>query len=89
MIIYGLLLAIIIVLDLISDLLGKIIPSYPDVILSLLDTLQNMISGGLNFVSYFTFWEVVVALLSLIIAFHTFKTSKDFIMKVFGHFLGN
>lgn len=89
MIIYGLLSIVLIVLQLISVVLGALIPDFPDVIVSILDTISTMVSGGLGFISYFLFWNVVVSLLSLILAFHVFKISKDSIMKVLGHFIGN
>ena len=89
MIIYGLLLVILTILDMISSVLGVLIPDFPVSVQSMLDSLATMISGGLSFISYFTFWEVVVALLSLIIAYHTFRISKDALMKVFGHFFGD
>lgn len=89
MIIYGLLLVVITILNLISQVLGALIPDFPSAVVSMLDTLSAMVSGGLTFISYFFYWPVVVSLLSLVLAFHTFKISKDAIMKVLGHFIGN
>lgn len=89
MIIYGLLLIVITVLDLISKVLGALIPDFPEAVISILNTLSIMLNGGITFISFFFFWNVIGYMISLIIAFHGFKISKDAIMKVLGHFIGN
>lgn len=89
MIIYLLLKAIMVILDVIAGLFGELIPSFPDAIGSVLDTIGTMINGGISFLSYFFHVPVVVALISLVIAWHGFSVVKDAVMKVIGHFLGN
>lgn len=89
MIIYLLLKAILYVLGIISGILGGLIPDFPDVISSILTTISTMVQGGISFLSYFFHVPVVVALISLVIAWHGFQVMKDALMKVIGHFLGN
>ena len=89
MIIYLLLKAVLYVLGVISGILGGLIPNFPDVISSILTTISIMIQGGISFLSYFFHVPVVVALISLVIAWHGFQVVKDALMKVVGHFLGN
>lgn len=89
MIIYGLLTLILFVLNVIANLFGSLIPSYPDVISSFLTTISTMLEGGINFISYFFHVPIVVALISLVISWHSFSIIKDAIMKVIGHFIAN
>lgn len=89
MIIYGLLKLVMVVLEFVAGIFGELIPSFPDVITSLLDTIGTMINGGISFISYFFHVPVLVALIGLVISWHSFKVVKDAIMKVIGHFLGN
>ncbi|MBQ8902333.1 MAG: hypothetical protein IJY87_04630 [Bacilli bacterium] len=89
MIIYGLLKVIILILDIISGIFGSLIPDLPDVILNLFDTFSTIIQGGVSFVSYFLYWPVIVAAISILITFHAFKIVKDMVMKVIGHFIAN
>ncbi len=89
MIIYLLLKAILFVLSAISSVLGGLIPSFPESISSVLNTISTMLQGGISFLSYFFYVPVVVALISLVISWHGFQVVKDAIMKVIGHFLGN
>lgn len=89
MIIYGLLSCILYILNTLASILGTLIPNFPDIILNLLDELISIFSGGIGFISYFFYWPVVVALLSIILGFHAFKIAKDAIMKVIGHFIAN
>lgn len=89
MILYLLLKAILYILGVISGILGGLIPSFPDVISNILTTISTMINGGITFLSYFFYVPVVVALISLVIAWHGFSVVKDALMKVIGHFLGN
>lgn len=89
MIIYLLLKAILFILEIISSIIGGLIPSFPSTISSMLDTISTMIQGGISFLSYFFHVPVVVALISLVIAWHGFQIVKDALMKVVGHFLGN
>lgn len=89
MIIYLLLKAVLYILGVISSLFGGLIPSYPEQVTSVLNTITTMIQGGISFLSYFFYVPVVVALISLVISWHGFKVVKDALMKVIGHFLGN
>lgn len=89
MIIYGLLKAIMFVLSIVANLLGGLIPSFPSAISSVLSTISIMLQGGISFVSYFFYVPVVVALISLVISWHSFRLMKDALMKVVGHFFGN
>lgn len=89
MIIYLLLKAILFILGIIAGILGGLIPSFPDVISSILTTISTMVQGGIAFLSYFFYVPVVVALISLVISWHGFQVMKDALMKVIGHFLGN
>lgn len=89
MILYLLLEAILFILGIISNILGGLIPSFPDSISSVLDSIATMINGGLSFIGYFFNIAVVTALISLVISWHGFKVVKDALMKVIGHFIGN
>ncbi len=89
MILYLLLKAILYILGVVSAIFGGLIPSFPDVISNILTTISTMINGGITFLSYFFYVPVVVALISLVIAWHGFSVVKDALMKVIGHFLGN
>lgn len=89
MIIYGLLKLVMIILDAIASIFGEHIPSFPSAITDLLNGIAEMISGGISFVNYFFDIVVVTALISLVIAWYGFRTIKDAIMKVIGHFIGN
>ncbi len=89
MIIYLLLKLILVLLESISVVFGGIIPSFPGAVSNVLQTISTMIQGGISFLSYFFYVPVVVALISLVIAWHSFSVIKDAIMKVVGHFLGN
>lgn len=89
MIIYLLLKGVLFILGAISTLFGSLIPSFPDSISSVLQTISTMIQGGISFLSYFFYVPVVVALISLVISWHGFSVVKDAVMKVIGHFMGN
>lgn len=89
MIIYLLLKGVLFVLGVVSTLFGSLIPSFPDSISSVLQTISTMIQGGISFLSYFFYVPVVVALISLVISWHGFSVVKDAVMKVIGHFMGN
>ncbi len=89
MIIYLLLKAILFILGIISNILGSLIPSFPESVSSVLTTISTMIQGGISFLSYFFYVPVVVALISLVISYHGFRVVKDALMKVIGHFIGN
>ena len=86
---YLLLKGVLFVLGVVSTLFGSLIPSFPDSISSVLQTISTMIQGGISFLSYFFYVPVVVALISLVISWHGFSVVKDAVMKVIGHFLGN
>lgn len=89
MIIYLLLKLVLILLEAISNLFGSLIPSFPDSVSSVLTTISTMVQGGISFLSYFFHVPVIVGLISLVIAWHSFRVVKDAVMKVVGHFLGN
>lgn len=89
MILYLLLKIIIFVLSAIAEVFGSLIPSFPDTITAILDSLSTMLSGGISFVSYFFNSTIVVGLITLVIAWHGFRVVKNAIMAVLGHFLGN
>ncbi len=89
MIIYMLLDLILYLLGIVANLFGELIPSYPDVIKTALSSISTMINGGISFLSYFFNVAVVVALISLVISWHSFRVVKDAIMKVIGHFFGD
>ena len=89
MILYLLLKAVLYILGVISSILGGLIPNFPEAISSVLTTISTMTQGGISFLSYFFYIPVVVALISLVIAWHGFSVVKDALMKVIGHFLGN
>lgn len=89
MVIYLLLKCVLAILDVIASLFGSLIPSFPDVVSSVLTTISTMVNGGLSFLSYFFYVPVVVALISLVISWHGFTIVKDAIMKVIGHFIAN
>lgn len=89
MVIYGLLKIILFILDLISGIFGSLIPDLPDVILRIFDTFSTILEGGISFISYFIYWPVVVAGISILLTFHAFKIVKDMVMKVIGHFIAN
>ena len=89
MIIYLLLKGVLFVLGTISTLFGNLIPSFPESVSNVLQTISKMIQGGISFLSYFFYVPVVVALISLVISWHGFSVVKDAVMKVIGHFLGN
>lgn len=89
MIIYGLLKAILMILGVIANMIGNLIPSFPNAVSNVLTTLSTMVQGGISFLSYFFHVPVVVALISLVIAWHGFRVVKDAIMKVIGHFIAN
>lgn len=89
MIIYSLLSLIFIILDTVAGIFGGLIPSFPSSVSSVLTTISTMVQGGISFLSYFFHVPVIVALISLVIAWHTFSIVKDAIMKVIGHFFGN
>ena len=89
MILYLLLKAILFILDIISSILGGLIPSFPESVSNVLTSISTMIQGGISFLSYFFYVPVVVALISLVISYHGFKVVKDALMKVVGHFIGN
>ena len=74
MIIYGLLKCVLFILGLLASVLGSLIPSLPT---------------SVTFISYFFYWEAIVGLISLIIAYHGFQVVKSAIMKVIGHFIGD
>ena len=88
-IIHLLLKGVLFVLGVVSTLFGSLIPSFPDSISSVLQTISTMTQGGISFLSYFFYVPVVVALISLVISWHGFSVVKDAVMKVIGHFLGN
>ncbi len=89
MIIYGLLELLFMILDFVSGIFGGLIPSFPSEVSNILTTISTMVQGGISFLSYFFYVPVVVALISLVIAWHGFRVVKDAVMKVIGHFFAN
>lgn len=87
MIIYLLLKSIMIILELVAGIFGNLIPKFPSAVSSVLTTISSMIQSGIAFLSYFFSIPVLVALISLVIAWHSFRIVKDAIMKVIGHFI--
>lgn len=89
MILYLLLKAVLYIIGIVASIFGDLIPSFPDTISNVLNTITTMINGGISFISYFFYVPVVVSLISLVISWHGFRVVKDAIMKVIGHFIGN
>lgn len=89
MILYLLLEAILFILNVVANLFGTFIPNFPSVLSEILNTISTMVNGGLSFLSYFFYVPVVVALINLVITWHSFKLIKDAVMKVIGHFIAN
>lgn len=89
MILYMLLKSVLFILGVISNIIGQAIIDFPDAINNVLTTISTMVNGGISFLSYFFHIPVVVALISLVIAWHGFRLIKDAIFKVIGHFIGN
>lgn len=89
MIIYCLLKCILFILDKLASVLGSLIPSLPESVSGLLQSVVTIFDGGVTFVSYFFYWDAIVGLISLIIAYHGFEVVKYAIMKVVGHFIGD
>lgn len=89
MIITALLKLILFILEILSNIFGGLIPSFPDVIMNLLNTAVSMIQSGISFISYFFLWEVIIIIFSIIIAWYSFVVIKNVIMKVIGHFFAN
>lgn len=89
MIIYGLLKCVLFILGLLASVLGSLIPSLPTSVSGLLQSVVTIFDGGITFISYFFYWEAIVGLISLIIAYHGFQVVKSAIMKVIGHFIGD
>lgn len=89
MILYLLLKAVLYIISVIASIFGGLIPSFPGAVTDILTSISTVLNGGISFVSYFFRVSVVVALISLVIAWHGFSVVKDAIMKVIGHFIGN
>lgn len=89
MIIYLLLKAIMYILGVVASIFGTLIPSYPSAISEVLSTISSMLQSGISFLGYFFYIPVVVALIGLVISWHSFRVVKDAIMKVIGHFIAN
>lgn len=89
MIIYGLLKIVLLVLNIIGSIFGSLIPGLPSSLTGMLSQLTDIIASGVSFISYFFYWDVIVAILSIFIGYHAFKVIKDVVMKVIGHFIAN
>lgn len=87
MIIYGILLAILSLLSMLGSLFGSIIPDFPPEITTLLDSIVSMFQGALSFISYFTYWPVMLIMFSLIMIMDTFHRMKNLGLKVFSFFI--
>lgn len=80
MIIYGLLKLVIFILDMLGSILGSMIPDLPS-------SLSTMVNGGVSFISYFFYWPIVIACITIFISFDAFKRVRRIVMKVIGHFI--
>jgi len=89
MILYLLLKAILYILSVIAVIFGSLIPAFPESVTNILNSISTMVAGGLTFVGFFFYPTVIVALVSIFIAWHGFTIVKDAVMKVIGHFIGN
>lgn len=89
MILYYLLYFVLKILSAIALVFGSLIPDMPSALVSLLDTFATMFNGGMTFISYFFYWEVICALITLVLSYYGFSVVKDSIMKVLGNFIGN
>lgn len=89
MIISALLKLVLFILGVLSNIFGALIPSFPDGISSVLDTITTIIDSGLSFISYFVYWPVVTAIISITLSYVAFVNVKNIVMKVIGHFFAN
>lgn len=89
MIITALLKLILFILDVLSSIFGGLIPSFPDGISSVLDNVTTILDGGLSFLSYFVYWPVCTAIISITLSWVAFVNIKNIVMKVIGHFIAN
>lgn len=89
MIISALLNLVLFLLDVLASIFGGLIPSFPDGISSVLSTITTIIDSGLSFVSYFVYWPVCTAIISITLSWIAFVNIKNIVMKVIGHFFAN
>lgn len=89
MIISALLKLILFILNVLSNIFGSLIPSFPDGITNVLNDITTIIDSGLSFVSYFVYWPVCTALISITLSYVAFVNVKNIVMKVIGHFFAN
>lgn len=87
MIIYGILLAILSLLGMLGSIFGGILPDFPSEITTLLDSIVSMFQGALSFISYFTYWPVILAMFSMIMLMETFHRVKNIALKIFSFFI--
>lgn len=89
MIITALLNLVLFILGVLSTLFGSLIPPFPDSISSVLNVITTIIDSGLSFVSYFVYWPVCTAIISLMLGWIAFVNIKNIVMKIIGHFFAN
>lgn len=89
MIITALLNIVLFILNILSSLFGGLIPSFPDGISSVLDNVTTILDGGLSFISYFVYWPVCTAIISITLSWVAFVNVKNIVMKIIGHFFAN
>lgn len=89
MIITSLLKLVLFILEVLSNIFGSLIPAFPNSISSVLDTITTIIDSGLSFISYFVYWPVVTAIITIILGYVAFVNVKNIVMKVIGHFFAN
>lgn len=89
MILTALLNLILFILGVLSSIFGALIPSFPDGVSSVLDVITIIIDSGLSFISYFVYWPVCTAIISLTLSWVAFVNIKNIVMKVIGHFFAN
>lgn len=73
-------------LGFLSSMFGGMIGNFNYTIYNILQTLQTIFFSGINFISYFVFWDVIVALLGLTLLLFEFKMAKEIIFRIVARF---
>lgn len=89
MIITALLKLVLFVLGVLSNLFVALIPSLPDSIMTLLDTVIEVIFSGISFITYFTHWDILIICIGILLSWYAFINIKNIVMKIIGHFIAN
>lgn len=89
MILTALLNLILFILGVLSNIFGALIPSFPDSISSVLSVITTILDSGLSFVSYFVYWPVCTAIITITLSWVAFVNVKNIVMKIIGHFFAN